>query len=90
LVAEKLPNSFGLFDMHGLLEEWCQDALWSYRASPIEGISTSTHRSTRRVFRGGSLFAPATSCRSGCRSSWPPHFRLDFLGARVARSLDVR
>ena len=71
-VAFKEPNVWGLFDMHGNVEEWCQDG---YR----EGWS-------ERVTRGGSYYywGRKEKCSASVRSCHDPNYRSEYLGFRLA------
>ena len=88
-VGGKLPNQFGLHDMHGNVFEWCEDVYKSdFYADEVPGFDpVSTSGSPLRVFRGGSWDDLATDCRSAIRTVSLPGFRLDYLGFRPARPL---
>ena len=68
--GKKLPNAWGLSDMHGNVREWCWDKYDS------EG--------SNRVNRGGSWGIGAANCRSAYRFGNSPGFRNGNLGFRVA------
>jgi formylglycine-generating enzyme required for sulfatase activity len=87
-VGLKKPNPWGLYDMHGNIQEWCEDR-WQMpneRDPQIDPKGSSSGSSifflwTNRVFRGGSFGSHAQDCRSAYRSreqSMDFHYSLGF------------
>ncbi len=81
------PNSFGLYDMHGNVWEWCADFCGDeyYERSPTidpEGDATGPGR----VFRGGAYGESLRGCRLAIRLRDLPTMRIRSLGFRVART----
>lgn len=67
-VGQKLPNGWGLYDMHGNVWEWCQDWYGSYPTGIVidpEGLPNGADR----VLRGGSWNANPWICRSAMRGT---------------------
>jgi formylglycine-generating enzyme required for sulfatase activity len=89
-VGDKLPNAWGLFDMHGNLVEWCYDWYDSYGtgdvSDPVGPSDRPSAEPSDRVIRGGYWRGGASSCRSALRGRASPAARYDFIGFRVARS----
>jgi serine/threonine protein kinase/Leucine-rich repeat (LRR) protein len=89
-VALKLPNPFGLFDMHGNAMEWCQDSAdgkWYEKSPPTDPKGPSY--GFIRVLRGGSWPYEASRCRSAFRGHDRPSYRFHTSGFRVVRPLDA-
>lgn len=74
------PNSWGLYDMHGNVSEWCSDC---YCEVPL-GISSKKRRIVEGhwVFRGGSCNDAVQYCRSAARNRQSPDHR-GFIGLRI-------
>ena len=86
-VAQKNPNAWGLYDMHGNVWEWCQD--WYEQNYPSGQVTDPKGPSSGkyRVFRGGGWDHFARYCRSADRHWDYPDFRFLDIGFRVARAL---
>lgn len=77
------PNAFGLYDMHGLVWEWCQDTYYrNYNGAPTDG-STRINPARHRLLRGGSWGDKPGSCRAANRVRYPQNFRSLLHGFRV-------
>jgi len=84
-VGEKLPNTWGLYDMHGNIWEWCLDWYAEFtKASVTDPVGAS--RGTTRVIRGGCWFNTARLLRSACRVRFAPGSRSLYLGFRLLSS----
>ena len=68
-VGEKLPNAFGLYDMHGNAHELTQD-YWNkdYNGAPADGSAWTTGDCSHRVVRGGAWSNIPQNLRSASRS----------------------
>ncbi len=92
-VGQKLPNAFGLFDMHGNVAEWAEDC-WHERYEgifskpPTDGSAwISDCSGNTRVIRGGSFNSFPENLRSAYRNrinaiNWDNN-----IGFRLARDL---
>ena len=84
-VAQKRPNAWGLYDMHGNVSEWCQDWYDDYptgTATDPKGPPTGQHS----VLRGGSWLSSASVVQSAFRSEDYPVVRCNDIGFRLVRS----
>jgi len=86
-VKQKMPNAFGLFDIHGNVWEWTQDCYRAYYdGAPVDGSPRTANCDGRRVMRGGSWGLFPSMLRSAYRS-WSYTLRSEYVGFRLARDL---
>jgi formylglycine-generating enzyme required for sulfatase activity len=81
-VAQKRPNAWGLYDMHGNVWEWCLDWKGPYPAGHVVD-PVGAEKGTARVARGGSWDDRARRCRSAFSGRLAPNGRSHRLGFRL-------
>jgi len=89
-VGLKKANAWGLYDMHGNVEEWCWDRYGDYPSSAQTNPTGPAVPSDGRMARGGHLGSGAPYggkyLRSACREGVYPHGGGDESGFRLVRS----
>ena len=82
------PNTFGLYDMLGNVNQWTEDCYQdSYIGVPTDGSAVTSGDCKSRVLRGGSWVSNPGFLRSAFRVSSTNNHRGSFAGFRVARTL---
>ena len=85
--AQKAPNAWGLYDMHGNIGEWCWDSLYETdEPSGTDPVGPTTEGGLRRAVRGGSCGSLAVGCRSASRAVEYPGTPDPYVGLRPCRT----
>ena len=81
------PNAWGLYDMHGNVNEWCWDYYGSYDTE-VTNDPTGAASGTRHVYRGGGWNDFAKNMRSAYRAAGQEDMKSFNLGVRLVRNAD--
>jgi formylglycine-generating enzyme required for sulfatase activity len=90
-----MPNSLGLFDTHGNVNEWCFDRNPPYPESGATAVDREqddlvVRDADRRIYRGGSFADLPPMTRSAYRDGARPSNQFPAVGFRVARTMPPR
>ena len=81
-------NGFGLYDMHGNVWEWVADCEAKYTVEPSDGTTAPEIINCSRVVRGGAWSNYPGYQRAAVRSGSGSTTRNNYVGFRVARTLE--
>jgi formylglycine-generating enzyme required for sulfatase activity len=95
----KQPNSFGLYDMHGNVMEWCLDSTkWKHLFTTDVPASMETYvdeikdplgkKGTKKILRGGSFLHSAEMARAANRLYFGPKVKRNYIGFRIVREAE--
>jgi formylglycine-generating enzyme required for sulfatase activity len=84
-VGVKMPNEFGLFDMHGNAQEWCHDSFEGQDREENGSILVSFI--SPRVVKGGAFLYTEDALRLDRQASQLAGANSSTLGFRIARTL---
>jgi formylglycine-generating enzyme required for sulfatase activity len=83
--GQKLPNGYGVYDMHGNVAEWCSDWMANYPKGSVTN-PRGPREGVKRVCRGGSYRSKPEDCRSASRWGYEPEVRSPHVGFRIVRT----
>ena len=83
------PNDWGIYQMHGNVWEWVEDAFDSYSACPRDGSAHQSSSAEYRCQRGGGWTDPPKHLRSACRGWTDPSVIAYSVGFRIARNVNL-
>jgi formylglycine-generating enzyme required for sulfatase activity len=88
-VGKHRANAFGLYDLHGNVQEWVSDWYdeYYYHDSPPEDPQGPEH-GTLKVVRGGCWTAFGNDCRSAARRGHDPKSPTNTIGFRVVMAVN--
>jgi len=88
-VGQKLPNPWGLYDMHGNVYEWCQDCYAGYGSEKVVSDPMGPAQGGLRLLRGGSFARQASNVHSAQRAYNQPTYRNSTNGFRPSRTYNL-
>jgi hypothetical protein len=86
IVATKIPNELGIYDMTGNVWEWCWDIFEPYPQEDLvnpHGAETGIYR----ILHGGAWQATADACATSHRSYGPTTNSGTWIGFRICRNV---
>ncbi len=94
-VKTKQPNAWGLYDMHGNVQEWVQDSCvwkhWTGKTGPVTKtykdniVDPLSKKGKHRIIRGGGWHQKPIYLRSAQRSYYKPMAKRNSLGFRIVK-----
>jgi formylglycine-generating enzyme required for sulfatase activity len=87
-VGLKVPNAWGMYDMHGNVWEWCWDYGFAYANAKVKDPSGPATGDTH-VLRGGSWFRGVSDCRSAGRRGNQGRIGFNSVGFRVVLGFPI-
>lgn len=84
-VGHKMPNRYGLYDMHGNVYEWCQDMFKPDYSDTPDGKYNEKDPAGDRSIRSCSWDDTKVNCRSASRNNIGPGRKTNTIGFRLVR-----